>query len=71
MKNHWNSKTEKGAIHLKEFTATNIRNVALAGHSRAGKTTLAEALLFKAGATDRLGKVQDGNTCLLYTSRCV
>ena len=51
---------------MKEFTATNIRNVALAGHSRAGKTTLAEALLFKAGATDRLGKVQDGNTVCDY-----
>lgn len=34
----------------------------MAGHSSAGKTSLAEALLFKAGAADRLGKVMDGNT---------
>ena len=34
----------------------------MAGHGGSGKTSLAEALLFKAGATDRLGKVADGNT---------
>ena len=34
------------------------------GHGGAGKTTLAEAMLFKAGVTDRLGKVEDGNTVM-------
>jgi len=41
-----------------------MRNVALAGHGGAGKTTLAEAMLFKAGVTNRLGKVEEGNTVL-------
>ncbi|MEE9227528.1 MAG: elongation factor G [Acidimicrobiia bacterium] len=43
-----------------------IRNVVLVGHSGAGKTSLAEALLFTSGATARLGRVEDGNTVLDY-----
>ena len=41
-----------------------MRNVALAGHGGAGKTTLAEAMLFKANVTKRLGKVEEGNTVM-------
>ncbi|MCF6246176.1 MAG: elongation factor G [Desulfobacula sp.] len=41
-----------------------MRNVALAGHGGAGKTTLAEAMLFNAGVTNRLGKVEEGNTIM-------
>jgi len=44
--------------------AEKIRNVALAAHGGAGKTSLAEALLYNAGVTTRLGKVEDGNTVM-------
>jgi len=39
-----------------------IRNIALAGHGASGKTTLADALLFTAGATERRGSVDDGTS---------
>ena len=44
----------------------NIRNITIVGHSSKGKTTLCEALLNKAGATDRIGKIADGNTVCDY-----
>ena len=44
-----------------------VRNIALVGHTGSGKTSLAEALLFKAGMTTRMGRVQDGSSMLDYT----
>ena len=44
------------------MTTDTIRNVAIIGHSGEGKTTLAEAILFNAGAIDRQGRTDDGNT---------
>lgn len=41
-----------------------LRNIALVAHGGAGKTSLAEAILFKAGVLNRLGRVEDGNTAM-------
>lgn len=47
---------------MKEYKMDEIRNVAVTGHGKCGKTTLAEAMLFNAKAIDRLGKTADGTT---------
>jgi elongation factor G len=44
------------------YAIENIRNICLLGHGGTGKTSLAESILFLKGATDRLGKIVDGNT---------
>jgi len=43
-----------------------VRNVAILGHSNCGKTSLAEAMLFSSGKTNRLGKVDDGSSNMDY-----
>jgi elongation factor G len=47
---------------MKVYDAADIRNVAIVGHSGCGKTQLVSAMLFGAGAVNRLGKVDDGST---------
>ncbi len=44
--------------------ATNLRNIAMVAHSGAGKTSLAEVMLFNAGTTNRHGRTEDGNTVM-------
>ncbi|MBW1898218.1 MAG: elongation factor G [Deltaproteobacteria bacterium] len=44
--------------------AEKLRNIALVAHGGAGKTSLAEVMLFNAGVTTRIGKVEDGNTVM-------
>ncbi|MGQ9778535.1 MAG: elongation factor G [Bacillota bacterium] len=51
---------------MKKYAITNLRNLALAGHGGSGKTSLAEAMLFLAKATDRLGRVDDGTSVMDY-----
>ena len=51
---------------MKAYTGEWIRNVGIVGHGDAGKTQLASSLLFTAGATNRLGKVAEGNTVTDY-----
>ena len=49
---------------MKEFATGNIRNVALVAHHGVGKTSLAEAMLYQARATTRIGRIADGTTML-------
>ena len=51
---------------MKVYDATSLRNVALVGHSGSGKTQLVSALLYDAGAVNRLGKVDEGTTITDY-----
>jgi elongation factor G len=51
---------------VKVYSGENIRNVAIVGHGHAGKTTLVSAMLFTAGATPRLGRVDDGSSVTDY-----
>lgn len=51
---------------MKAYDINKIKNIALAGHNGSGKTSLAEAILYKAGASDRLGKTADGTTVCDY-----
>jgi elongation factor G len=51
---------------MKEYTPDHIRTVSIIGHGGAGKTSCSEAMLFSAGSTTRLGRVEEGNTLSDY-----
>jgi elongation factor G len=47
---------------MKDYATEKLRNVVLLGHGSAGKTSLAEAMLFTSGAINRMGEVENGTT---------
>jgi elongation factor G len=47
---------------MKDYDTKQLRNIVLLGHGSAGKTSLAEAMLFTSGAINRMGGVEDGTT---------
>ncbi len=49
---------------MKGYEVENIRNVAIIAHGSAGKTSLAESMVFDAGLTNRVGSINDGNTVM-------
>ena len=51
---------------MKVYESSRIRNIAVIGHGGAGKTSLVEAMLFNAGHTNRLGKVDEGTATTDY-----
>jgi elongation factor G len=51
---------------VKTYEGENVRNVAVIGHSHSGKTSLVSAMLFTAGVTPRLGRVDDGSAITDY-----
>jgi elongation factor G len=51
---------------VKVYEGANIRNIALVGHGHAGKTSLISAMLYTSGATQRLGRVDDGSATTDY-----
>ena len=51
---------------MKIYEGANVRNVAVVGHGHAGKTTLVSAMLYTAGATQRMGRVDDGSATTDY-----
>ena len=52
---------------MKVYRTDEIRNVVLLGHGGSGKTSLAEAMAYVSGATNRMGSVENGNTTVSYT----
>ena len=53
-------------MEINGYKMEDIRNIAVMGHGKCGKTTLTEAMLFNSGAVDRMGTVADGTTVCDY-----
>ncbi len=51
---------------MKNYQTGQLRNIAVVAHGGAGKTSLAEAMLYNTGAINRLGRVEDGTTTADY-----
>ncbi|HAP93391.1 MAG TPA: elongation factor G, partial [Desulfotomaculum sp.] len=51
---------------MKNYRSDQIRNIGIVAHGGAGKTSLAEAMLYNTGALTRLGRVEDGTTTADY-----
>ncbi len=60
----FNDRGRSKGVPMKRYEVDQLRNVVMLGGSRAGKTSLAEALLFTNGATSRLGSVDEGTSVL-------
>ncbi|MDP6524898.1 MAG: elongation factor G [Kiritimatiellia bacterium] len=52
---------------MKGIPVSNVRNVAVMGHTGSGKTSLIDAILYKLGLNDRLGSVDSGSSMADYT----
>jgi elongation factor G len=52
---------------MKDIVVADVRNFVLMGHTASGKTTLADAMLYKMGVNDRLGSVDQGTSLGDYT----
>ena len=53
---------KEASRNMKVYRTDEVRNVVLLGHGGSGKTSLVEAMGYVSGATNRMGKVADGNT---------
>src|SRR5437588_1798491 len=63
---HRYQSSKKERDFMKVYGTKEIRNVGIVGHGHAGKTSLVSAMLFDAGATNRLGRVDEGTTTTDY-----